>query len=122
LTPESSGQFIEYASIPDSDDNPDHYFEFVLFCWKCREWIKGGEKLASSIFSGGADGWAAAGMLRSPVAGIHAAGAVYGVLTLIVLIMNVTDSVQGMMESEGELPARGQFRAPGIGSKLPIRQ
>lgn len=83
---------------------------------------KGGEKLASSIFSGGADGWAAAGMLRSPVAGIHAAGAVYGVLTLIVLIMNVTDSVQGMMESEGELPARGQFRAPGIGSKLPIRQ
>lgn len=83
---------------------------------------KGGDKLASAILSGGADGWAAAGMLRSPVAGIHAAGAVYGGLTIILLIMNVTGSVQGMMEIEGEIPVRGELRAPGIGSKLPIKQ
>lgn len=68
---------------------------------------RGGEKIAGSVVTGGFDGWAASAMLRSPVGWVSTAGAVYGGLTVVVLLLNLSGGVSDLVELRADVPAGG---------------
>jgi hypothetical protein len=85
-------------------------FNFCLSVANAMSATRGGEKIAGSVVTGGLDGWAASAMLT--VGWVHTAGAVYGGLTIFVLLLNLSGGVSDLVELRADSLAGGTAMKP----------